>query len=173
MEKEKYDLYYRDFPSNVVPVRTPFTRSGCHDAGHVFIYMTNTWKRWSLLLDGARAESVYHEARQHIPRGISQLWLLEKRYSTRRVRALSSSVQARKNITTALNNLPTKPGHHLSSGRPLIVLREPVQDDDARQDDVISYHFQETAAITTAETYTRRYHRRAIVGVLIWDEMWL
>lgn len=87
MEKEKYDPYYRAFPSNVVPIRTPFTRPGCRDAGHVFLYVMNTQKRWSLLLDETRAVGIYEEARQRIPDGICQLWLVEKRYSTRKPRS--------------------------------------------------------------------------------------
>ena len=87
--QEHYDPYYRDFPSNLLPVRTPFTRAGQHDAGQVFIYMTRKWVRWSLLLDHTRMERIYDEARECIPSGFSQFWLLEKRYSTKKPRMRS------------------------------------------------------------------------------------
>jgi hypothetical protein len=41
------------------------------------------------------------------------------------------------------------------------------------QGDVLSYHLEEAAAVAAAETYTRQHHRRAVVGLLLWDEMWL
>src|SRR5690242_15851649 len=78
MEKELYDPYFRTLPSNVTPERTPFTRSGRNDAGHLFICTTNKWRRWSLLLDKMHRDGIYEEALQYIPRGIFQLWLVEK-----------------------------------------------------------------------------------------------
>ena len=83
-QDDRYDPYYRNFPSNLLPVRTPFTRAGHHDAGHVFIYMARKWIRWSLLLDHSRIERIYDEARECIPSGFSQFWLLEKCYSTQK-----------------------------------------------------------------------------------------
>ena len=81
---QAYDPYYRDFPSNLLPARTPFTRAGQGDAGHVFVYMTRKWIRWSMVLDRTRLDLIHDEARQCIPPGFSQFWLLEKRYSTTR-----------------------------------------------------------------------------------------
>ena len=101
MEKEPYDPYYRDLPVNVVPARTPFTRPGHYDAGHVFIYLTNKWKRWSLLLDKARTDSIYAEARQYVPSGLSQFWLLEKRYSTDKPRVRPGVSRTRRNVPLA------------------------------------------------------------------------
>src|SRR5262245_5037227 len=172
MEKGRNDPYYRDFLSNVVPLRTPFTRSGRHDAGQVFIYMTNMWKRWSLLLDKARADGVYVEARQHIPRGISQFWLLEKRYSTHKVRAWPIGNRPRRNTPLAQKDFPAEMARGVWPGKLLVVLKEPSQY-YTPQGDVLSYHLQEAEAIAAAESYTRRHHRRAIVGLLLWDELWL
>jgi hypothetical protein len=172
MEQEKYDPYYRDFPSNLVPVRTPFTRSERQDAGQVFIYLTNMWKRWSLLLDKTRANSVYDEARQCVPHGVSQFWLVEKRYSTQRLRATPFANRVRRHTPSEQSNSPPELDRPGRSGKLLVVLREPARY-YSRQGDVLSYHFRETDAIAAAETYTRGHHRRAIVGVLLWDEMWL
>jgi hypothetical protein len=171
MEREKYDPYYRDLPSVVVPVRTPFTRSGWNDADHLFIYVTNKSKRWSVLLDKTHIESLYDEARQYIPRGISQFWLLEKRYSTHKPEG--------KDITRRTQNRPPAnprdsslgSGRQDGTGRTLVVLREP-EPTFARQSDILSYHFNEIEAVTAAESYTRRHRRRAVVGVLLWDEAW-
>jgi hypothetical protein len=171
MEQEKYDPYYRDFPSTVLPARTPFTRPGQYDAGHVFVYLTNTRKRWSLLLDQARKDSIYNEARQRIPRGLSQFWLLEKRYSTHKPRARALRDRPRSNIPPDHTAPPARPDHSTWPGKLLVVLREPYQY-YTQQSDVISYHFEEAKAIAAAETYTRRRNRRAIVGLLLWDEVW-
>jgi hypothetical protein len=173
MEKEHYDPYYRDFPSNVVPVRTPFTRPGHHDAGHVFLYVTNKWKRWSLLLDKTQASTVYEEARQRIPGGICQLWLMEKRYSTHKPPSRRpSGNRVRRSTFPDRNDLSDKLGHRIQSGQVLVVFKEPSQS-DTQQGDVISYHFREADAIAAAETYTRRHDRRAIVGLLLWDAIWI
>lgn len=172
MEQEKYDPYYRNFPSNVVPIRTPFTRPGGHDAGHVFIYMTNKWKRWSVLLDEARVNEVYEEARQRIPGGLSQFWLLEKRYSTHKSRRLSLSAPRRSNAPSDHIGAPAKLEPRVPSGAVLVTLKEPSRY-ATRQGDVLSYHFQEADAVAAAEAYTRRHHRRAIVGLLLWDTIWL
>ncbi len=172
MPPEPYDPYYRNFPSTLVPVRTPFTRSGRHDAGHVFIYLTNLWKRWSLLLDETCGLGLYDEARQCVPRAISQLWLVEKRYSTQVARDQFATRRARSAPTTG-RNTPLPPAEHApSSGNVLVVLREPAHT-QARQSDIVSYHFEEADAIIAAETYTRQQHRRALVGKLLWDELWL
>jgi hypothetical protein len=165
MEKATYDPYYRDLPSNVMPARTPFTRPGQRDAGHVFIYMTHKWKRWSLLLDKTCVENVYEEARLYIPRGFAQLLLLEKRYSTLNPKIFTAQNLSKKS-KHAQTIQPPEPG------RPFVVLREPIPS-DTPQGDVLSYHLEEAAAITAAETYTRQHHRRAVVGLLLWDTMWL
>ena len=60
------EFYYRDFPSNVLPARTPFTRPGRGDAGLLFIYVSNRQLRWSLLLAKDRVERIYPEARKQI-----------------------------------------------------------------------------------------------------------
>jgi hypothetical protein len=173
MEKESYDPYYRDFPSNVVPIRTPFTRPGRHDAGHVFIYMTNKWKRWSVLLDETRVNGVYEEARQRIPGGLSQFWLLEKRYSTHKPRSRrSAGDRGRGNAPPDHNDPSVKLGYRIQPDQVLVVLKEPSRS-DTLEGDVISYHFTEADAIRAAETYTRRHDRRAIVGLLLWDTIWL
>ena len=172
MEKENYDPYYRDFPLNIVPVRTPFTRPGRHDAGHVFIYMTNKWRRWSVLLDETRINGVYEEARQRIPGGLSQFWLLEKRYSTYKPRSRRpSGNRGRRNAFSDHNDPSVKLGHRIQPSQVLVVFKEPSQS-DTRQGDVISYHFREADAIAAAETYTRQHDRRAIVGLLLWDTIW-
>lgn len=170
MEKELYDPYYRDLPSSVVPARTPFTRTGQLDAGHLFIYMTHKWKRWSLLLDKSCVDNIYEEARLYIPRGFSQFLLLEKRYSTKTWKVLPFPTQRRTPLGHKTRSTETTP--RAEESRPLVVLREPVRS-DTPQGDVISYHLEEAAAVAAAETYTRQHHRRAIVGLLLWDEMWL
>lgn len=172
MDEEKYDPYYRDFPSNVVPVRTPFTRPGRHDAGHVFIYLTNKWRRWSVLLDETRADAVYEEARQRIPGGLSQFWLLEKRYSTHNLRDSFLRERRRRSAPGNQVGAPAARAQQVSSGKVWVTLREPSQY-STRQGDVLSYHFQEADAVAAAEAYTRRHNRRAIVAVLLWDTIWL
>ncbi len=171
MEREKYDPYYRDLPSVVVPVRTPFTRSGWNDADHLFIYVTNKSKRWSVLLDKTRIESLYDEARQYIPRGISQFWLLEKRYSTHKPGGRDVTRRTQNRAPANLRDSSPRPDRQGGSGKTLVVLREP-EPTFARQSDILSYHFDETEAVTAAESYTRRHRRRAVVGVLLWDEAW-
>ncbi len=172
MEQKLYDLYFRTLPSNLTPERTPFTRSGRHDAGHLFIYTTNRWRRWSLLLDKTHRDSIYEEALQHIPRGIFQLWLVEKRYSTQQWRGSSSAGRLQKNVRLDQSDSTSRQDHLTSADRPLVVLREPLRD-YAPQGDVLSYHLQEADAIAAAEAYTRRCHRRALVGMVLWDEMWI
>jgi len=171
MEKEPYDPYYRELPSNLVPVRTPFTRPGRYDAGQVFIYLTNKVKRWSLLLDKTHVDSIYDEARQLIPRGISQFWLLEKRYSTHKLGVNSVKNRIRSSTEVDQSDSLTKLDRQDGSGRTLVVLREP-EHSYTRQSDILSYHFNEAEAVTAAESYTRRHHRRAVVGLLLWDEAW-
>lgn len=171
MEKELYDPYYRDLPSNLVPARTPFTRPGRSDVGHVFIYLTNKSKRWSVLLNKMRLEYLYDEARQCIPRGISQFWLLEKRYSTHKPGVANAPNRARRSLYISQGNSFTEPDRQLGSSKTLIVLREPERS-YTRQSDILSYHFDEAAAVAAAETYTHKHHRRAVVGLLLWDEAW-
>ena len=69
------DYYYRSFPSQVLPTRTPFTRVGRGDAGLLFIYVSNRHQRWSVLLDKERVESIYPEARKQIPPSFAPLLL--------------------------------------------------------------------------------------------------
>jgi len=171
MERKKYDPYYRDLPSVIVPVRTPFTRSGWNDADHLFIYVTNKSKRWSVLLDKTRIESLYDEARQYIPRGISQFWLLEKRYSTHKPGGKDVTRRTKNRAPANPPDSSPGPDRQGGTGRTLVVLREP-EPVFARQSDILSYHFDETEAVTAAESYTRRHRRRAVVGMLLWDEAW-
>lgn len=157
------EFYYRDFPSNLLPARTPFTRAGRGDAGQLFIYVSNRLLRWSLLLAKDRVEQIYPEARQQIPPGFAHVWLLEKRYSTRRAdtpgRAPApATVQDHRTPVTGL-------------GGSFVVLAEPSPAPGA-QGDVLSYHLQEDAAVAAADGYTRRHRRRAIVGLLVWDDYW-
>jgi hypothetical protein len=128
------------------------------------------WKRWSLLQDETHADRMYDEARQCIPRTISQVWLLEKRYSTHHTHRLSSARQVRHHATRARSDISTVNRPHQLE-KLLVVLREPARY-YTRQGDVISYHFREEDAVMAAETYAHRHHRRAIVGLLVWDEMW-
>lgn len=171
METEQYDPYYRDLPSTLMPARTPFTRPGRHDAGQMFIYVTNKAKRWSVLLDKARIEGLYDEARQYVPRGISQFWLLEKRYSTHKLGVNNIQGRSRSGGRGNQGDSATKSDRQDESGRTLVVLHEP-EHTFTRQSDIVSYHFAEAEAVVAAESYTRRYHRRAVVGLLLWDEAW-
>jgi hypothetical protein len=173
MENEKYDPYYRGFPSNVVPARTPFTRSGRRDAGHLFIYVTNKRRRWTLLLDKTQMSDIYEEARQRIPGGISQLWLVEKRYSTHKPRSRSFLGNRERGATFSCHSeLPAESSPQTQSEQILVVLKEPIPS-DRLQGDIISYHLRETDAILAAEAYTRRYNHRTVVGLLLWDQIWL
>ena len=172
MEKEQSDPYYRYFPSNVVPVRTPFTRAGRYDAGHLFIYVTNKRRRWSLLLDEKRMQNIYEEAQQNIPGGISQLWLVEKRYSTRKPRSRGTGGRERGRSLPNPDESSTQSDQRVRTEQVLVVLKEPVPSDKL-QGDIISYHLNETDAILAAETYTRRYNHRTVVGSLLWDQIWL
>jgi len=172
MERKTYDPYYRDFPSNVVPVRTPFTRPGRHDAGHLFIYVTNKRRRWTLLLNETRMQGIYEEARQHIPGGISQLWLVEKRYSTQKPRSHFTKSRRRGGTSPPLDQNPEPPDQQTQAEQVLVVLKEPIPSDKI-QGDIISYHLSEANAILAAEAYTRRYNHRTVVGLLLWDQIWL
>lgn len=172
MEREKYDPYYRGFSSNVIPLRTPFTRPGRHDAGHLFIYVTNKRRRWTLLLDKTQQQDIYEEARLNIPGGISQLWLVEKRYSTSKPRSRALGTRERRATSPSHSEFPVQSSRHTQSEHILVVLKEPFPSDKL-QGDIVSYHLQETDAIRAAEAYTRRYNHRAIVGLLLWDTIWL
>lgn len=158
------EFYYRDFPSNVLPARTPFTRPGHGDAGQLFIYVSNRLLRWSLLLAKERVEQIYSEARKQIPPGFAHIWLLEKRYSTRQPK-------------TSARPKPFATGHPdtrtpvTGLGESFVVLAEPSQTPGV-QGDVLSYHLRENAAIDAADAYTTRHRRRAIVGLLVWDDYW-
>jgi hypothetical protein len=125
METEQYDPYYRDLPSTLMPARTPFTRPGRHDAGQIFIYVTNKAKRWSVLLDKTRIEGLYEEARQYVPRGISQFWLLEKRYSTHKLRVNNTQSRIRNRAQVEQSDSAAKSDRQDGSSRTLVVLREP------------------------------------------------
>jgi len=171
MEKEPYDPYYRDLPSYLVPVRTPFTRSRQYDAGHLFFYLTNRGKRWSLLLNKEHIDDIYDEARQYVPRGISQFWLLEKRYSTKKPFVQETTNRVRNRAPVPQPQSATEREQLSGTSRTLIVLREP-EHTHTRQSDILSYHFVEAEAVAAAESYTRRHHRRAVVGLLLWDEAW-
>ncbi len=181
-----YDPYYRDFPSNLLPARTPFTRAGQGDAGHIFIYMTRKWMRWSLVLDRTRLNLIHDEARQCIPPGFSQFWLLEKRYSTARLggRARPSLKHypldrfrpppetgrpGKRNDADPL--IKKSASFALLEEKLLIVLREPRRRPDGKGD-VLSYHLREAEARRAAEAYTRRSRCRAVVAGLLWDELW-
>ena len=162
------DYYYRDFPSNILPARTPFTRVGQGDSGQLFIYVSNRRRRWSLLLAKDRVEEIYREARKQIPPGFAHVWLLEKRYSTRpanfHARARPQSPPA--NPQDRGNRTPVT-----GLGESLIVLAEPSQSPGV-QGDVLSYHLQESKAVEAAEEYTKWHRRRAVVGLLVWDDYW-
>ena len=175
-QDDRYDPYYRNFPSNLLPVRTPFTRAGHHDAGHVFIYMTRKWIRWSLLLDHSRIERIYDEARECIPSGFSQFWLLEKCYSTQKPHlrnrssrtVASSQSKASDGISGELASEPHSTG---LEEKLYVALREPPQQPDGKGD-MLSYHLHKAEAVAAADAYTRQHRRRAVVGLLLWDELW-
>ena len=167
MDTTSPDYYYRDFPSQVLPTRTPFTRVGRGDAGLLFIYISNRRQRWSVLLDKERVEHLYPEARKQIPPGFAHVWLLEKCYSTRPAgfhtrtkhpHPLHPPAQGDRTPVTGL-------------GESFILLAEPSPAPGV-QGDVLSYHLQEGAAIEAAEEYTKRSRRRAVVGLLVWDDYW-
>lgn len=185
---QAYDPYYRDFPSNLLPARTPFTRAGQGDAGQVFVYMTRKWVRWSMVLDRTRLDLIHDEARQCIPPGFSQFWLLEKRYSTARPGGRARTRPSLENypfdrftppVETERPATGNDDNHFIEkrSSFPvleeklLIVLREPPQRPDGKGD-VLSYHLREAEALRAAEAYTRRSQRRAVVALLLWDEFW-
>jgi len=172
MAPEQFDPYYRGFPSNVVPVRTPFTRPGRRDAGRLFIYVTNKRRRWSLLLDETRMQDIYEEARQNVPGGISQLWLVEKRYSTPKPLSRAMGNRERGATSPGLREPAAQINRQTQAEQILVVLKEPIPS-DRLQGDIISYHLNETDAILAAEAYTRRYNHRTIVGLLLWDQIWL
>ena len=169
---DHYDPYYRDFPSNLLPTRTPFTRAGHHDTGQVFIYMTRKWVRWSLLLDHTRIERIYDEARECIPSGFSQFWLLEKCYSTQKSRTRSgSSRSVASRQSKASGERANEPQPTALEEKLYVTLREPPQQPDGKGD-MLSYHLHESEAVAAADAYTRQQHRRAVVGLLLWDELW-
>jgi hypothetical protein len=167
----QYDPYYRDLPSSLMPVRTPFTRSGHHDVGQLFIYVTNKAKRWSVMLNKTGIDGIYEEARQYIPRGISQFWLLEKRYSTEKSGGNRNTHRTRPRPQVTTSESISHPNLLLGVPKTIVLLREP-EPSNTRQSDILSYHFNEAEAVIAAETYTRRFHRRAVVGILLWDEPW-
>ena len=172
--RPEYDPYYRNFPSNALPVRTPFTRSGRNDAGYIFFYLTHKKPNWSLLLEKSRMDYIYAEADMRIPRDFTQFLLLEKRYSTQ-------TSQSRARRSGRPRSIPPLPEQQTvasdsgssanSSSNTLIVLREP-DPVLTKQSDIVSYHLREDEAIAAADTHTRQNNRRALVGLLLWDERW-
>ena len=167
MDAVQEDFYYRGFPSNLLPARTPFTRAGRADAGSLFIYISNRRRRWSLLLNSGRLEQIYPEARKQVPPGFAHIWLLEKRFSTRPVgRKSRSGVQK-----SARSVDQSNPTHVTGLGESFVLLAEPSASPGA-QGDVLSYHLQEAGAIMAAEKYTARNRRRAVVGLMVWDDYW-
>ena len=169
---DHYDPYYRNFPSRLLPARTPFTRAGDYDAGQVFIYMTRKWVRWSLLLDSSFMERIYDEARECIPSGFSQFWLLEKRYCTQKPRRRNKPARSGLLSQSKVADGIVRKAHPTALEEKLYVaLREPPRQPDGKGD-MLSYHLHETEAVTAADAYTRHHGRRAGVGLLLWDELW-
>ena len=170
----QYDPYYRNFPSTALPARTPFTRSGRNDAGYVFFYLTHKKPNWSLLLEKSRMDYIYAEADIRIPRDFTQFLLLEKRYSTRTLQSKARRTGYPRSIAPLTEQ---ETADHASSSsassfsNTLIVLREP-DPVLTKQSDIVSYHLQEDEAIVGADAYTRQNNRRALVGLLLWDERW-
>ena len=162
MAKRPYDPYYRNFPSTVLPARTPFTRSGRGDAGYVFFYLTHRKPNWSLLLDKSRLEHIYAEAQERIPKDFTQFLLLEKVYSTPKPAQRSALPRPAS---------PAPPAAKPDGSSTLLVLREP-DPMFTEQGDLVSYHLHQGEAIAAADTYARLNQRRAIVGLLVWDERW-
>ncbi|MBM4258368.1 MAG: hypothetical protein FJ147_21030 [Deltaproteobacteria bacterium] len=171
MENEVFDPFYRELPSSLMPIRTPFTRPERFDADHLFVYVTNKAKRWSVLLDRAAINNIYEEARQYIPRGISQFWLLEKRYSTEKPGGTRNAPRTRSRPQVTKSDSISHPNLLLGVPKTIVLLREP-EPSPTRQSDIVSYHFDEKEAVAAALTYTRQHNRRAVVGVLLWDEPW-
>lgn len=171
-----HDPYYRNFPSNALPARTPFTRSGRNDAGYIFFYLTHKRPNWSLILEKSRMDCIYAEADVHIPRDFTQFLLLEKRYSTQ-----TSSSKARRVGRRRVRTLPQQETANKASdnssfvtnnfSNTLIVLREP-DPILTKHSDIVSYHLEENEAVAAADTYTRLNNRRSLVGLLLWDERW-
>ena len=125
-----------------------------------------------MLLNETRLQDIYEEARWNIPGGISQLWLVEKRYSTQKPRALPLRNRKRGATSSSLNKPPAQTNQQVQTEQILVVLKEPIPSDKI-QGDIISYHLSESAAILAADSYTRRYNHRTVVGLLLWDQIWL
>ena len=165
----KLDPYYRNFPSNVHPPRTPFSRSGTADAGHIFLYLTNS-HRWSLLLDRSQRRFIIDEAQQIIQIGYNQLWIFEKLFSTRKARRRQPVSKAAFGYTFS-QSAREELDRSKWPGKLIAVLREPY-DFHTTSRDLLSYHLKVEEAIESAETYTRLKNRRAVVGLMLGDVYW-
>jgi hypothetical protein len=171
--RPQYDPYYRDFPSNALPARTPFTRSGRNDAGYIFFYLTHKKPNWSLILEKSRMDYIYAEADMRIPRDFTQFLLLEKRYSTQTSQSRARRANHPRGSTPPQQEAQNKANDPsaYSFSNTLIVLREP-DPILTKHSDIVSYHLEEDEAVAAADAYTRQNNRRALVGLLLWDERW-
>lgn len=165
----KIDPYYRIFPSNTTPSRTPFSRSGYADANHFFIYMTNR-KKWSLLLDKARLDQIFAEAQTIIPIGYNQLWLFEKIYSTKKAK-IQQTAHGSTPLYESHKDYPADIERCNWPEQLFVVLMEPYLM-QSHNSHVLSYHLHEHEAINTANDYTFIKNRRAVVGKMLWDAYW-
>ena len=92
-----------------------------------------------MLLDKTRIESLYDEARQYIPRGIFQFWLLEKRYRIHKPGGKDVMRRTQNRAPANPRDSSRGPDRQGGTGRTLVVLREP-EPVFARQSDILSYH---------------------------------
>ena len=166
---KKRDPYYRNFLSNTLPIRTPFSRSGIKDRGHYFIYMTNS-RKWTLLLDRHKFEEIGDEAQKLIPMGYNQLWLFKKIYSTKRFPKKQSVGKSIADYSFH-NNYPSDLERKYWPNRLYVVLREPYTFSTI-DGDVLSYCIKESDAIHEANIYTLQKNRRSVVGLMVWDLQW-
>lgn len=165
----KIDPYYRNFRSNAIPNRTPFSKSGIEDRGHYFIYMTNS-RKWSLLLDSQRFGEIENEVQKKILMGYNQLWLFMKIFSTKRLpkrQLVDGSI-----VDYTFNReYPSALQRKHWPYRLYVVLREPYTF-GTLDGDILTYCTAESDAINAANIYTLQKNRRAVVGLLIWDLQW-
>jgi hypothetical protein len=167
MTQEK--IYVR-LPGQLEPFQTPFDVSGEPSFSCKFIYQTNRNSgRYSGMLP--MNFNIGWELANYFPMGYSQQWIFEK------IKCFHPDANEMKN---GINDDRRNPEVVYPAEEKLsrlqwvnniyIIFREPVG--EKFKNDVIAAELTKETAFNQAETYTKKYGRRSVVGFMIFDYAW-
>jgi len=163
MRDKMIENMYVKLPDQLEPFKTPFDEDGRVSVPCKFIYMTNRYnERYSGLLP--MDFNMGWELMDYFPMGYTQLWMIEKLYS------LHPKVEESTHIEKRNHNVKYPLERNQWVNRLYLVFREPVG--KYPHNDIIAAKLSEADAIKRAKSYTTRYNRRSVVGLLIGDMAW-